>query len=38
MNKQRRSLIKRNIDTLENIKENLESILSDEEDYFDNMP
>lgn len=38
MNKQRRQLIKNNISILENIKSNLEDILSDEECYFDNMP
>ena len=38
MNKQRRSLISKNINMLENIKESLEDILSDEELCFDNMP
>ena len=38
MNKQRRKLIKNNIDSLEIIKSNIEDILSDEEFYFDNMP
>lgn len=38
MNKQRRQNIKKNIDALETIKSNLECILSEEEDYFNNMP
>lgn len=38
MNKQRRKEIENNINSLEIIKNNLESILSDEECYFDNMP
>lgn len=38
MNKQRRKDIGAQISNLENIKSNLESILSDEECYFDNMP
>lgn len=38
MNKQRKKLINDNIRLLENIKSNLENILSDEEIYFDNMP
>ena len=38
MNKQRRQLIKKNIDILEVVKSNLESIMEDEQDYFDNMP
>lgn len=38
MNKQRRQHIKKNIDALEAIKSNLECILSEEEDYFNNMP
>ena len=38
MNKQRRKLITENINLLENIKSNIEDILSDEEFSFDNMP
>lgn len=38
MNKQRRKLISENINLLESIKNNIESILSDEEFSFDNMP
>lgn len=38
MNKQRRKSISDNIKLLEDIKNNLEDILSDEEMYFDNMP
>lgn len=38
MNKQRRNKIKNNINALEIIKSNLEDILSEEEDYFNNMP
>ena len=38
MNKNRRKEININIESLGVIKSNLESILSDEEDYFDNMP
>ena len=38
MNKERRKLINNNINLLENIKSNLESILSDEEYCFENMP
>ena len=38
MNKQRRKEIKSQIEGLKNITSNLESILSDEEYYFDNMP
>lgn len=38
MNKQRRKEIGNQIKALENIKDNLGSILSDEEYYFDNMP
>lgn len=38
MNKQRRKSISDNIKLLEDIKSNLEEILSDEEMYFDNMP
>jgi hypothetical protein len=38
MNKQRRKDIGVQISNLENIKSNLEAILSDEECYFDNMP
>lgn len=38
MNKKRRIEIKSKINSLENIKSELESILSDEEYYFDNMP
>lgn len=38
MNKQRRKEIKTQIGELKNIVGNLESILSDEEYYFDNMP
>lgn len=38
MNKQRRKSISENINLLENIKSNIEDILSDEECYFDNMP
>ena len=38
MNKQRRKSISDNIKLLEDIKNNLEEILSDEEMYFDNMP
>lgn len=38
MNKKRRKLISDNISLLENIKSNLEDILSDEEFCFDNMP
>ena len=38
MNKQRRKLIRNSISMLENIKSNIEDILSDEECYFDNMP
>lgn len=38
MNKLRRKSINDNMKLLENIKSNLEDILSDEEMYFDNMP
>ena len=38
MNKQRRKEISMQIKNLENLKENLEIILSDEECYFDNIP
>lgn len=38
MNKQRRKNIKNNIDALGVIKNNLEDILAEEEDYFNNMP
>lgn len=38
MNKKRRKLISDNISLLENIKSNIEDILSDEEFSFDNMP
>lgn len=38
MNKLRRKSINDNMKLLENIKNNLEDILSDEEMYFDNMP
>lgn len=38
MNKQRRKNIKNNIDALGVIKNNLEHILAEEEDYFNNMP
>ena len=38
MNKQRRKSISENISLLENIKSNIEDILSDEEFAFDNMP
>ena len=38
MNKQRRKEIKEQIKLIEQAKSNLESILSDEEYYFDNMP
>lgn len=38
MNKQRRKEIMDNIKFIENIKGNLENILSDEEFYYDNMP
>ena len=38
MNNKRRELIKCNISMLENIKTNIEGILSDEEMNFDNMP
>lgn len=38
MNKQRRKNIKNNIDALGIIKNNLEDILAEEEDYFNNMP
>ena len=38
MNKQRRKEIQKNIQLLEEAKNNLENILSDEQDYFDNMP
>lgn len=38
MNKQRRKTIIDNIRLIENIRNNLENILSDEQDYFDNMP
>ena len=38
MNKQRRKLIVENITFLENIKNKLENILTDEEICFDNMP
>ena len=38
MNKQRRKQISNNVKLLEDIKNNLESILSDEECYLDNMP
>lgn len=38
MNKQRRKLISKNINMLENIKIELQDILSDEELSFDNMP
>lgn len=38
MNKKRRKLISDNITLLENIKSNIEDILSDEEFSFDNMP
>ena len=38
MNKQRRKEIKDQIKLIEQVKSNIESILSDEEYYFDNMP
>lgn len=38
MNKERRKQIKNQICKLEDIISNLESILSDEEYYYDNMP
>lgn len=38
MNKERRLKIKKNIDSLETVKSNLENILGEEEFYFDNMP
>ena len=38
MNKQRRKQISDNVKLLEHIKSNIESILSDEENYFDNIP
>lgn len=38
MNKQRRKIINDNINILGSIKSNLESILSDEEYSFENMP
>lgn len=38
MNKQRRKLISDCIKEIENVKSNIEYILSDEENYFDNMP
>ena len=38
MNKQRRKSISENISLLEDIKSNIEDILSDEEFAFDNMP
>ena len=38
MNKERRKQIKNQIYKLEDIISNLESILSDEEYYYDNMP
>ena len=38
MNKQRRKEIANQIKLLEAVKSNLETILSDEEYYFDNMP
>lgn len=38
MNKQRKTLIKNNINELQNIKSSIEGILFDEECYFDNMP
>ena len=38
MNKKRRKEIENNMNSLEVIKSNLEYILSEEEDYFDNMP
>ena len=38
MNKQRRKEIKNAIELLDGVKEQLESILFDESDYFDNMP
>ena len=38
MNKQRRKNIKNNIDALGVIKNNLEDILAEEEDYFNNIP
>ena len=38
MNKQRRKEISVVITKLENIKEELENILGDEQDYYDNIP
>lgn len=38
MNNKRRKQIKENIDMLEVVKCNLENILNEEQDYFDNMP
>ena len=38
MNKQRRKEIQNAIKLLDGVKEQLENILSDESDYFDNMP
>lgn len=38
MNKQRRKEISAVITKLENIKEELENILGDEQDYYDNIP
>ena len=38
MNKQRRKSISEIIRNIESIKLSLENVLSDEQDYFDNMP
>ena len=38
MNKQRRNLIQNNVSVLTNIKDNIESILDDEQFTYDNIP
>ena len=38
MNKQRRKEIEKTIELLDSVKEQLENILFDESDYFNNMP
>lgn len=38
MNKVRRQQLRKWLEDMENIKSELETICSDEEDYFDNMP
>ena len=38
MNKQRRQTISKIIELLDDVKNKLEDVLNDEENYFDNMP